>query len=1163
MAFKIYPDAATAVLLATTADNPVPSTKFTTNVPVTALAGPDGATGLPTVTFIRISMSNPASLLTLPKVDLLAVNSASVAGPAVTITATSVGTAQSLKDGSNPIIELGAAWFDGAGPYANNVYLLKIATERAGTTYQIKITSAGHDFVWVVADSDVDSQQPWIKASPASLSYNTLTGQKPANTQQAVVVDNRGTGSLTVSAVSPALPAAYGIVPPSVLPVTIDPNPVTPANVMIGFTSATAGATALATFSLAGDSSAVPASAGHNNQFTLDATTRKLEVAMVLDYSGSMAATDTSTSSSRWSELSSAAKLFLEGLSTFGAGTGNYGILKFPGGALNDLTSYDVVPSEAIPADMTKAKAAIDALKTPFNSTPMEPAIKRALTASAPAYFDPAAINSSDRWMLLMSDGAWNQGVDPRNDIASLTTNKIVVYTAGYGTAGQVDYATLKALATSPSTTLQVDIGSGLSAQNLADKFKLAIKEGLTSLAIHSPGDPADVLTASHPENRHAVVIVKYDTKAVFLINWNTPDVHRMVLQIQTPTCDLLTPESAAAGRIPGVSFRSEQRYQMYVIDESYLRNDADPSHPRAGTWHMIVSSPELVTTTGSTGIRSEAFIEPNEHYSYDVMVQSALKMDVSLDRKAYFAGDPITVTAKLSLNGVPLSHASVKLDVNMPTQAVDNWLAGVSITAEEYQSAANQLAGKDFSAVYIKAFAAGLKGISFVNKAQTGTLAMTDPDGDGIYSATVTGTSTPDNYKLYITAVGSTPDGVLFRRERGLEVRVGVRPDPIYTRFNISYLPAATGTNLLAATVTVTPRDRFGNVVLIDPATSQEILLSAQGATLDPKLATSFNGTYSSNLTYAPGSTPSLSLTVGGTPIVTGHPVAPVDQLRWVSQVLKFEPGVEAAPGANQHAHPNDVLGSPLTKPPGAFVSLGGYGSVTVGIDGQVIVARSDDDVTVFVQPDDDLRSYLVEALPSSGIGDWVQLGTSPGTTSSFSLARAKISAASAIRITDESGRARDGAFKPSPTPGVSIRAVGLKSTAAAAGGLSIGCERFFIGFFSDGGVASVANFADRFVSPVDKHAYHQAEVTYEYYLHSTRLPPAPFTQGQQTPPGLSRSGSGAGNLLYMFWDVEDATGHVSLQTSYFVQGGAETPTHDGCVKVYAVCQRRTASLT
>jgi hypothetical protein len=109
------------------------------------------------------------------------------------------------------------------------------------------------------------------------------------------------------------------------------------------------------------------------------------------------------------------------------------------------------------------------------------------------------------------------------------------------------------------------------------------------------------------------------------------------------------------------------------------------------------------------------------------------------------------------------------------------------------------------------------------------------------------------------------------------------------------------------------------------------------------------------------------------------------------------------------------------------------------VDVRGQVIQAQGGDDVTVFVHPDSDLRSYSVAALRASAhdsdADDWVMLGTSPGVTTSFGLSAAHLSAARAIRITDTSGRARGTDSKPLSTPGVSIRAVGVKKISSGQG--------------------------------------------------------------------------------------------------------------------------------
>src|SRR6266850_2186576 len=969
MAFTVYPDAATSALLGTPINAPVPlaaGAAMGSFAPLAGHVGPDPDAFNLQTTFIRISMSG-AALATPPQVELKAVNPTAVTeGPAVAIAATSIGAVQALLDGTN-VTGAASAYFAGAS-FVNNVYLLKVVIDIAGTTLKLRITNntgAARDFVWVVGSSGTESQKAWIHASPAALTYTALINQSAAQTAQSIQLINRGTGDLTVSGVSPAIAAPFQNT--SGLPVTIAPNAAAPSNVVIGFNApATIGDTPLVKISFASNDPAPAVGGGHNNQFRLSATTTKLEVALALDDSGSMSwgsgGEDPPIGGpdfSRWSELRSATKIFLELLGGFGENKGTFGIVKFPGKdalPVTDLTSYDFVKATSIPSagGMSTVENLLDATDPFYKGTPMSYALQR-LQSGAPPYFatDTNSINKSTRWMLVMSDGAWNDSPDPRTRIDAIAGAKIKVFSAGYGTANEVDFATLQAIST----------------------------------------------------------------------NWNTPDAGRMVLQLITPTCDLITPENAKGGKIPGITFSGDIRHQLYIIDQSYLRNAANPAQPRHGTWRMIVTSSKLGGFEGPPD---------SEQYSYDVLTESSLRMDVSLDRSVYYAGDPIGVTAKLTLNGLPLTHAAVNLEVNGPGQSMDNWLAAAPVTEAEYKSAATALSKKEPSAIFIKAYAAGLKGIRFDRFSRTATLSMTEAENSGAYSASVTQTPTPDSYKLYVTAVGITPDGVVFRRERALETRVVVRPKFEFTPIDFFYDTLGENPQVLTANVRVTPKDEFGNLMVIDPKTSQDLVLNARDAKVIGTFDTSFDGTYSIRMSYTRGARPSLSLVVAGTPVVQDLVIAPVDQLRYADRAVAFKLGVEGATGANKHANPKDSLGDVTRKPSGAFVSLGGYGSLTVGVEDLVIEAQGDDDVTVFVQPDHDMRSYLVEALPADKGDGWVPLGKSAGTTQSFSLRKAGLEAAAAIRITDTSGRTRGADMKPLATPGVSIRGVGFAKTAS-----------------------------------------------------------------------------------------------------------------------------------
>jgi hypothetical protein len=1034
----VYPDAATSTLLGSPADTPIELLAGSPTVVFAPLAnhvGPDPAHFNLQTSFIRISMSGPIQPMP-PQVELKAVHPSATEGSAVIITATDITTAQALLDGTNDT-DAASAYFE--LPHANNVFLLKVVINIAGTTIKVRLTNTTgtpREFVWVVGDTDANSQRPWIHLSPDAIEFAALVGETSDKTAQSLGIINRGTGPLTITGVSPAVSTPFTV---AALASNVLPNAAVPANLTLGFDAPLViGPTAIATFELQGDSGAV-AGAGHNKQFTLSATTGKVEVALALDDSGSMSwapdGTDPppSGTASRWSELQSAVKLFLEILAAFAASKGTFGIVKFPGRPdrpITDVESYDFLPATAnpIPADVTTVKNAIN-LATPFyKGTPMYYALERLLTAAAPYYAtDATSLDHNRRWLLLMSDGAWNSSPDPRGKIPGLNAAKIKVYGAGYGTAMEVDYPTLEAIATGPGSTaggevVQVDAGAGYTAAALAGAFKTAIKAGLSSLS--SPADPTNTLTPGDAEARHHIVITPYDTRAMFLVNWNTPDGQRLNLQLLTPTCEVLTPEGVAANKVPGVRFSGDSRYQTYVIDEGYLQNASDPSRDRFGVWEMIVTSPIVDDSTNE-------FDE--EQYAYDALVESTLQLEVLLDKDRYFAGDSIGITARLTLKGVPITDAAVKVAITSPGQAMANWLAAVRISRAEYQQASAALADKDASPIFVKAYAARQKGHEFKNPLGSSTISMLDHENRGLYSGVFDQTSTPDAYTLSVTAVGTTADGVFFRRERTRRVVIGVRPDPSFSVVDLAYEPIGEGATHLIGTLRVVPRDRFGNVVLLDPASSSDMSMTIEGAEVVEGLATLYDGVYSARIAHPADVRPSIDLDVVGEHLAEGLAVPVIGELQFVDDVVAFKPGGAAQSGANQHADPRDALGDLLTKDADTYTSLGAYGSLTVRFRDKAMLPDGDSDVTIFVVSGSDLRPYVVDALPIIGPDKWIELGRSLGGTQSWSLRSAGLDAALAIRITDLSGRTRGDALGPLSAPGVSVRAVGCAKVGLA----------------------------------------------------------------------------------------------------------------------------------
>ncbi len=433
----------------------------------------------------------------------------------------------------------------------------------------------------------------------------------------------------------------------------------------------------------------------------------------------------------------------------------------------------------------------------------------------------------------------------------------------------------------------------------------------------------------------------------------------------------------------------------MFIVDDTFLRNTAAPTKPRYGAWTLIID----YTGGGQVGVISSHQVQISEEYQYEVITQSRLKMKVQFDKTVYGTGDRIGISAALTLDGKGIPNASVMLEVTAPGQSAHNFIARTAVSAGLLERAHGVLAKEDVTAIGIKSFALGLKGAKFNDFTNTRTIKMNESGNTGVYTASIDATSVPGNYEFYVVAVGLTSGGVAFRREQRVSERVDVLPHANFTLIDVLYQ-----TN--RAIVRVFPSDRFGNVILFDPAFNPRIVLQTSNGEFTGPMTFNGDGSYTRTLAYSASiANPVIRVLIDGAVVVPSFPLAPVAHLVWVNEVSNFTPGNEAKPGINTHNKPDAALGDPSPKGADVFVSLGGRGSLTVDVKGSMIVNQGPADVTVFVAPDESLRSYLVEASPDGT--SWTALGTSLGVTQSFGLG--KLATAKAIRITDQSGRIRD----------------------------------------------------------------------------------------------------------------------------------------------------------
>lgn len=1087
MDFDVYPSPQINPL-------PLPAGTESSRIPFVEHTGPGlfGSTGIifPDTMLIRVAILGPTVPLASNKliVKLRAIDPSP--GPLTPVdndvTSSALPGAE-IFDGTNPTIAANAIISD----EGNNVYLIRVYVHILNRDWEIRFENTDtnkYELTWVVADTDEDSHQPWIHIQENidfdSLGGAFLTNQTfppPPGLQpvQEINVQNKGTGPLRITdslatigtsdfeiisvptgACSTPDDPTLGICPggSGILGIKFNP-PLAPGLSTTDFTISSDDTTAV---------SGVPG-ALHNKRISLSASSSRLEVVLLLDASGSMAWKPDATSvtdpmsidpteRSRWDELKSAANQFLDLLEYFGGGMGRFAVAMFP-----NITTGVVpapVPSSSplrIPppaggdtqdteidgTSIANAKAALDS-DTPVEfggGTSMGHGIGLAMgqTAGSFGYFQGPgdAVDFNIRWLVCMSDGKENSFPPRANDFFKTTEGlsleignaglgesfmekKIKVFSIGYGIPGgmfHADHDLLKTLTLKSNVT----VGEGYRNANASDPMALrkAFRSVIENSLYVSPiVDPGGELTPSTRRAVHYVTITPHDTQVAFVFDWASFQRDRLDVTLITPRCETITSYDAQNNERLG--YYEHERYKIFTADYEYLHDVQSDrqGQPRTGLWTLIISGNDLTR-------------EETEKYSFDVITRSSLLLTLRFAKAQYFAGDKIELAASLTVNGRPITGAGVALRTKAPGQSADNWLARAQVSKDddEFQRAAEQLDGEDVDAVGIKTQATILKGLAFNVFENSATGPMPFDSEIEAYTAKFQNTSTPGTYEFYVTATGQTEDAIPFTREKLVTLHLAVHPEPEFTLIDIDYHRAST--ELLLADIIVRLADRFMNLILLDPEIDVSIVLATDQGEFTGPLIGNLDGTYSRSIQFAAGSEPSIGLQFRGEEIIQPTRVVQVGRLHYVDVVIDYREGAEAQQDSNRHDDPSAALGDVVATDDVTFVSLGAFGSITLGIRDHKILsqANDEDDVTVFAARDQGLRSYLVEALPAGGQANWIELGRSAGITQSFGLRKAGIGSARAVRVTDTSGQTIDSEGLPLSSPGVSIRGVGVKS--------------------------------------------------------------------------------------------------------------------------------------
>jgi uncharacterized protein YegL len=273
-------------------------------------------------------------------------------------------------------------------------------------------------------------------------------------------------------------------------------------------------------------------------------------------------------------------------------------------------------------ATKTSAKTAINSIAASGNTS-----------IGAGMQFGQAELNkggTNDPYvMLLLSDGIENTPPLVATVLPTIP-QKTDIYTIGLG--ADVDAARLKQVADATGGTYHFAPTSATLGQ-IYTRIRGSIT-GQQTLAAYN-GTISQGGTQTHNVTLDALTAV-----ATFLMTFQGSDVD---LELVTPSGRLIDPQVAASD--PNIEYSEGSTSDFYTV-----------SAPEAGQWMLRIKGVDVPRP---------------ESYFATVQVSSQLKMQVTLDKNDYNAGDPILISANLQENGKAIAGASVSAEVTLPSTSM------------------------------------------------------------------------------------------------------------------------------------------------------------------------------------------------------------------------------------------------------------------------------------------------------------------------------------------------------------------------------------------------------------------------------------------------------------------------------------------------------------
>lgn len=561
---------------------------------------------------------------------------------------------------------------------------------------------------------------------------------------------------------------------------------------------------------------------------------------LLFDTSGSMSwahdgTLDVDVNRQRLTLAKRAAKPFLHILNYFMPCKANFGISVFPRKPKAGCNGQ--VIQKMTPITKTTKENAIETIRglEAGGNTPLLAGLETAASMFG---------NESNKTIILLSDGYHNcpyrvNSNDP--DIGILTGIK--VYTIGFGQAVHVDHTTLNIIAENNGGEFFDVTDLGYDPANTADwdpgnALNSTYKEILVSaLGLQEAADPMGVIKKGDTITND-VKINKRDKKICFYLSWKTPQDNRLGLKIKSSDNKEILPDQA------GVHLLREMTYKIFTIDKPFLNI---PGKVGSKPWVIEI-------------VPGESFPGGKENYQYGIIMDSDLELKTSFDKAAYKTGDTMTITAKITDAGQPVTGlTNIKLKITRPGDGIGNWYAANKISDEQLASIPAKIGEETVPRIQRKAvFLLSNPKNKVVLPAPTGpkTFNMNDDgkngdakSGDGIYTTRYDDTIKEGTYSFYIQATSNNNSPSLFDREDLMQKYITVNAAPQHSDIDVKLKDTSVSKNIVSYhyEIKVAPKDRFGNYMR--PGHTVQAAVTFDNSGTDPvKLKDNLDGIYSGN---------------------------------------------------------------------------------------------------------------------------------------------------------------------------------------------------------------------------------------------------------------------------------------------------------------------------